>query len=96
MHARITPFQMKAESMDAATRTLEDLKSRILALPGMQSFTLVAGDDGSGYVISLIDDEAVSNPGTDQIKAIWSEFGQHLAAPPEAPTVCKVIANWQS
>ena len=96
MHARITPFRMKAEAMDAATSTLKELKPRILALPGMQSFLLVAGDDGSGFVISVIDDEAVSNPGTDQIKAIWSEFSQHLAAPPEAPINCKVIADWQN
>ena len=96
MYARITAFRMKPDQVDAATSKLEELKPRILGLPGMRNFSLVAGDDGSGYVISLVDDEAASNPGTEQIKAIWSEMSQHLAAPPEAATNYRVIANWQN
>jgi len=96
VYARITAFRMKPEEMDAATSKVEALKPRILALPGMQHFSLVAGDDGNGYVISLIDDEAVANPGSEQIKGIWSEMSQHLAAPPAAPVVCKVLADWEN
>ena len=94
MHARITAFRIKPEEMDAATRKVEGLQERILDLPGMRQFVLVAGDDGAGYVISMIDDEAVANPGSEQIKAIWSEMSQHMAAPPEAPTNYRIIANF--
>ena len=95
MYARITQFRMKPEDVDAATSNLEEMKPRILALPGMQHFIHVANEEGNGYVISLIDSEAVSNPGNEQIKAIWSDFSQHLAAPPEAPVTFRVIANWE-
>jgi len=96
VHARITQFRIKSDARDAATAKLEELKPQILALPGMQRFIQVVGEDGNGYVISLIDDEAVSTPGSEQIKAIWSEFGEHLVAPPEPPVTYSVLANWET
>ena len=95
MFARITQFRMKPEEMDAATSKIEELKPRILALPGMQHFIQVVNEDGNGYVISLIDSEAVSNPGDEQIREIWSSFSQYLAAPPEAPMTYRVISDWE-
>ena len=96
MHARITAFRIKPEEREAALGKVEQMKPRILGLPGMQHFILVADSDGNGYVISLIDSEAVSAPGNDQIKAIWSEILPHLAAPPEAPRTCEVLAEFES
>ncbi len=96
MHARITQFRIKPESVAVATAKLQEMKPRIAALPGMQHFIHVANDDGNGYVISLIDDDAVANPPTEQIQAIWSEFSEHLAAPPEPPMTYRVLANFKN
>jgi len=94
--ARITRFQMKPGEQDAANAKLQELKSRILDLPGMQRFTLAVDDDGNGYVISLVDSPAPSDHGQEQIKGIWSEMAPYLAAPPEAPTTSKVLASWEN
>ncbi len=96
MHARITQFRIKPESVEAATAKLEEMRPRIAALPGMHHFIHVANDDGNGYVIALVDDDVAANPPTEKIQAIWAEFGEHLAAPPEAPKIYKVLANYQS
>ncbi len=96
MHARITKFRIKPDAAEAATAKLEEMRPRITALPGMQHFIHVANDDGEGYVIALIDDQNVNNPPTAKIQAIWSEFSEHLAAPPEAPMTYRVLANYQS
>ncbi len=51
MFARITRFKMKPGSRDAATEKMEELKSRIMGMPGMVSFTNVMNEDGSGVVV---------------------------------------------
>ncbi len=96
MYARITRFRIKPESLDAAAQEVERLKPQILALPGMQHFINVANDDGEGYVISIVGEEALSDPGTEQVQAIWADMAQHLAGPPDAPMICKVIADWRA
>ena len=94
MYARITRFRIKPANLDAAAAKVEELKPRILALPGMQRFINVGNESGDGYVISIVDEQAVSNPGTEQIQAIWAEMGQFLDGAPEAPEVFRVIADW--
>ncbi len=95
MYARITRFRIKPDAREAAARTLEELKPRILAQPGMQHFINVMNVDGDGYVIALTDNETVSEAGSEQIRAIWSTFSEHLAAPPEAPATYEVLADWK-
>ena len=94
MYARITAFRIKPEAVEVATAKLEEMKPAIAALPGLQHFIHVVNDDGNGYVISLIDDATAANPPTEKIQAIWAQFGEYLAAPPEAPMTYRVLANF--
>lgn len=94
MYARITRFQIKPAELDAADGMLQSMKASILALPGMEHFTLAVGDDGDGYVISLVESQETSEQEQEQIRAIWAQMTPYLEGPPEAPTLRKVLANW--
>ena len=54
MFARVTKYKMHAESRDEAITIMENLKSEILALKGIQQFINAGNEDGSGYIISII------------------------------------------
>ncbi|WP_422073555.1 hypothetical protein [Tranquillimonas rosea] len=94
MLARVTPYKMKPDSRDAAIEIMNELKSDILDLPGMVRFINVWGQDGNGYVISLIDESAAKDTDPERIKALWGHFREHLQGMPE-PQTGEVIAHWE-
>ncbi len=83
MFARITKYRMKPESIDAAMALLDELKPQIMAMPGMLNFINVMNDDGNGYVVSVVESEEVSNANQERVMALWGQFADHLAGPPE-------------
>ncbi len=93
MYARITQFKMNDGTRDAAMEKLHTLKDRIMGLPGMAHFINVMNEDGSGYVISLVDSKATSDANTDAVKEIWSEMAEFLQEPPK-PGGFDVVADW--
>lgn len=82
MFARISKYRMKAESIDAAKAKLEEIKPQIMSLPGLKTFVNVMNDDGTGYVLSVVESEEISIANQDKVQAIWSLFADHLAEPP--------------
>ena len=82
MFARISRYRMKPESIDAAMALLNELKPQIMSLPGMLNFINVINEDGSGYVVSVVESEEISNANQDKVQAIWARFADHLAEPP--------------
>lgn len=92
MYARITRYRMKPESVDAATALLETLKPQIMSLPGMRHFINVMNADGAGYVVSVVESEAVSNANQDKVQALWAQFADHLAESP-VPEGYNVLMN---
>lgn len=93
MFARITSYKMKAGTKGAATALLNDLKSEIMSLPGMKRFINVMNEDGSGYVVALVESREVSEANADRVTAIWGNFADHLEAVP-TPQGFDVIADW--
>ena len=93
MYGRITPFKMKPGSRDAATKLMNSLQSDIMGLPGMNHFINVMNDDGSGYVVSLIESKEISDGNTERVRQIWGNFAEHLEAMP-TPEGYDVIAEW--
>ena len=93
MFARVTKYKMKPGSRDAATALLNQLKDRIMAMNGMHNFVNVMNDDGSGYVISVVESEETSDANAEQVAALWGQFADHLEGPP-TPEGYDVIANW--
>ncbi|WP_371226138.1 hypothetical protein [Roseovarius sp. 2305UL8-3] len=86
---------MKPESKDAATQLMHSLRGQIMAMPGIQNFINVMKDDGSGYVISVVESEAMSEANAPKVAELWSAFADHLAEPPK-PAGYEVIANWSN
>ena len=93
MFARVTQFKMKPGSRDAATALMNALKGQIMGLPGMIHFINVMNEDGSGYVISVVESEETSNANAEKVQALWANFAEHLEGPP-SPQGFDVIANW--
>jgi hypothetical protein len=93
MFARVTPYQLKSGEREAALATLEKMKADIMKLPGLKQFINVLGEDGSGYVISLVESQEISDSNADQVRALWGRMGPHLAAMP-TPQGGEVVADW--
>ena len=93
MFARITQYKMKDGSRPAATALLEELKDKIMALDGMIRFINVMNEDGTGYVISVVRDEATSNANAPHVAEIWGAFASYLEEAP-IPKGYDVVVDW--
>lgn len=95
MFARVTHYKMKADSIDSGTEMMHKLKDQIMALDGMHQFINVVAKDGNGYVISIVESEAVSDANADKVRALWANFGPFLEAMPK-PEGFDVLVNWSA
>jgi hypothetical protein len=94
MHARITRYKMKAGSTDAARKLQDSLKAEIMGLPGMRHFYNAMAEDGSGYIVSLIEPGEVAPDNPERVRAIWANFSDLLEGTP-VPETFEVIADWE-
>ena len=95
MFARVTRFKMKPGSREAATALMEDVKSEVMGMPGMHHFINAMNDDGSGYVVALVESRETADANAPKVKELWGKFADHLEAMP-APEGFDVIANWSN
>ena len=66
-----------------------------MALPGMKQFYSVANDDGSGYVIAIVDSKETSDANTERVAQIWGQMADHLEAMP-TPEGFNVMFAWEN
>lgn len=95
MFARVTQFKMKAGTRDAATERLNAIKDQIMGLDGITGFIVAMNEDGSGYVVSTVESQAVSDANADKVAAIWGNFAEFLEGAP-TPEGYDVIADWSN
>lgn len=95
MFARVTPYKMKPGTRDAATALMNQLKDRIMGMPGIHTFINVMNEDGTGYVVSVVESEEISNANAETVKALWGQFAEYLEAMP-TPAGFDVIAHWSN
>jgi len=93
MFARITRFQLKPGTRDAAMATMESMKADIMALPGLKEFINVMNEDGKGYVVSVVETRELSDANADKVTALWKRMADHLAEIPQ-PEGFDVGAHW--
>lgn len=93
MFARITQYKMKPGTREAATEKMNALKSEIMGMPGIHSFTNVMNEDGSGYVISVVESEEASNVNAPKVAELWGHFAEFMEGTP-SPAGYDVIAHW--
>jgi len=86
---------MKPDSKQAATELMHSLKDQIMGMPGIHNFVNVMNEDGSGYVIAVVESEASSDANNEKVAALWSQFSDHLLATPK-PVGYDVVANWRN
>ena len=95
MYARVTRYKMKADKVADAEALIEQMKPQIMALPGMKRFVNVRNADGSGYVLSFVESEEISNQNAAAVQAIWGHFKDHLEAMP-TPEGYDVFCDWSN
>lgn len=93
MYARVTPFKMKPGTKDAATKRLGTMKDLIMGMPGMQQFINVMNEDGTGYVIAIVESEEASNANAETVKSAWGQMAEFLEEMP-TPRGYDVVADW--
>jgi hypothetical protein len=93
MFARVTPYKMKPGTRDAATERLHSMKDMIMGMPGMKQFINVMNDDGTGYVIAVVESEAASNANAETVKAAWGRMAEFLEEMP-TPQGYDVVVAW--
>lgn len=95
MFSRVTEYKMKPGSREAATALMNTLKDQIMGMDGIHSFINVMNEDGSGYVISIVESKATSDANAAKVAELWGAFGAFLESPP-SPAGFDVIANWSN
>lgn len=95
MFARITEYRMKPGSKAAATELLNSLKDQIMGMPGMHHFVNAMNEDGSGFVIAVVESEESSKANAEAVAAVWSNFAEFLESEPK-PGGYDVVANWSN
>ena len=95
MQARITRFKMRTDAAEAARGLLHSLKGEIMAQPGVGRCIVVMNADGSGHVVTLIDEAGGSPEAVDGVRRLWHRFHDHLEAVPD-PEIFEVIADWSA
>jgi hypothetical protein len=93
MYARVTPFKMKPGTKAAATERLGAMKDVIMGMSGMQQFINVMNDDGTGYVVALVESEEASNANAEAVKSAWGQMAEFLEEMP-TPQGYDLVVNW--
>ncbi|MFT6074606.1 MAG: hypothetical protein ACJAZ1_001524 [Yoonia sp.] len=93
MYARVTPFKMKPGTKAAATERLGAMKDVIMGMSGMQQFINVMNDDGTGYVVALVESEEASNANAEAVKSAWGQMADFLEEMP-TPQGYDLVVNW--
>ena len=95
MYARITPYQLKPGTNEAATERAASLRDEIMGLPGMIDFTNAVNEHGKGYIIALVESQEQSEANTPRVREIWGKMGEFLAEMP-TPEGYDVVAHWKA
>lgn len=95
MYARITHYKLKPESIEEAMAKLDALRPEIMAMPGVVRFINTLNDDGTGYVLSVVESKETSEANEGAVQAMWGNFADYLLEMP-TPQGYGVIADWSN
>jgi hypothetical protein len=86
MHAIVNHLSFKAPIEDALIQKVErDLKPKVLALPGLQSFYLMRTAEDHAILVILYESLSALEEGTRTVGSPWFEanVAPYLSAPPQ-------------
>ncbi len=93
MYAKVTPYRTKPGMASDAVSLMEQMKDRIMSLPGLQRFLNIMDEDGAGYVIGIWSDKEAAYANADREAEMWAAFADYLE-PVEAARGHDVRADW--
>ena len=93
MFARVSRFKLRPGAREDATRMMEGMEEKIMALRGMVSFTAMVNSDREGLITVVAESELVWTTNAAQTAHLWSNFAQYLEAIP-THTNYDTVANW--
>jgi len=82
MHARITRFQIRPESLSDVVARLPQMREMTSKIAGGLFNYAVWNGDGSGATIAIYESKDAAEAAGPQIAEIWGALADHLAAPP--------------
>lgn len=83
MHARITRFQIKPESLSDVVARLPHLREKTSKIPGGVFNYAVWNEDGAGATVAIYESRDAAEAAGPKIAEIWGALADQLAAPPE-------------
>lgn len=92
MYARITKFRIRPDKIEVAKAQLKDIKSLVLAQPGVRHVIVVVNPDGRGYTIAINESQALSDANMDKAQEIWAMFADYFTDLP-SPEGYEVVMN---
>ncbi len=93
MFVRVTRYKLKPGTREAATKKVHAMKPTIMGMPGMKEFIDVIRDDGTGYVVAVVESEETSNANAEAVKAAWGEMAEFLEEMP-TPEGFDLVVHW--
>lgn len=94
MYARVSPYRLKPGCREKAIAMMEAMKTDIMALPGLTRFMNLMKDDGSGYVVAIVNSAEQARKNEPRERELWAAFADVLEELPVTEG-CEVPANWQ-
>jgi hypothetical protein len=86
---------MRPDAAEAAKGLMHELRDDIMSQPGVGRCIIVLNNDGSGYVVALIDERGGLPEAVDRVRLLWRRFHDHLETVPD-PEIFEVIADWSA
>jgi hypothetical protein len=82
MYARVTTFKVDPARLQDLQAKIEQMKSRVRALPGMVDAYVAWRGDGQGVIVALYQDKAAADRAVARIQALWGDLATLVSAAP--------------
>ena len=93
MYAKVTRYKTKSGMASESLALMEQMKERIMSLPGLTQFLNIMDEDGAGYVIGIWTDREAAFANEQREAEMWQAYADYLD-PLEATKGHEVRANW--
>ena len=90
MFARVTRYKFKTDKLGEVDAVLDRARAKLSRIAGLVSTSTMRNDDGVGMTVALYTDAAAAEAAAQQIKDVWADFGDFVAAPLEVQTFSTV------
>ena len=83
MYTRITTYRMNPEKFDEALTLAEELKPKIMEIPGIKYWFNNGNEDGSCAVIAIYESEEAAEAAKGAASALFARFAEYMESEPQ-------------